>query len=159
MMLRFPRTIFGAAVLTVLAVGVSRGLAQQGVAERVGQKLDQVGRGLKTGAVEITDAVRKKFETVRADVQRMGVPSRVYARLHWDKMLNTSRIEVHMVRGGAVLLRGVVPDEDMRKHAVELASATVDVTSVVDELTTLTPPAAITPPAVSSQPAKDAQSR
>jgi osmotically-inducible protein OsmY len=118
----------------MLVVCTCTGFAQQGVVERIGHKLDDVGRGVKDGVRDVGDVVRKRFEAVQADVQRMGIHSRVYARLHWDKSLNSSKIEVHMLRGGVVLLRGMVPDAEARKKAVALATETVDVTEVVDEL-------------------------
>jgi osmotically-inducible protein OsmY len=118
------------------------GLAQQtGVAEQIGEKLDNVGRGIVRGAQDVSDSVRKRFEVVRTDVSRMGVHSRVYSRLHWDKSLHTARIEVHMLHDGAVLLRGTVPDAAAKAHAVALARDTLDVTGVVDELETVIPAA------------------
>jgi osmotically-inducible protein OsmY len=122
--------------LLIVVFGAYAALAQQGVAERLGQKIDEVGRGVKEGVREVSDSVRKRFEVVQADVQRMGVHPRVYARLHWDKNLHGSKIEVHMFRGGVVLLRGMVPDAEAKKRAVTLAAETVDVSEVIDELTT-----------------------
>jgi osmotically-inducible protein OsmY len=115
-------------------------LAEQGVVERAGETIDNVGRGLKRGVVELTDSVRAKFDAVRADVHRMETQPRVYSRLHWDKRLHSAKIEVHMLRDGSVLLRGVVADETARQCAVALARDTVDVKGVVDELTTVMPP-------------------
>jgi osmotically-inducible protein OsmY len=137
------------ASLTVAALGLSLstgvGQAQQpGVAEQIGEKLDSVGRGIVRGAQDVTDSVRKRFDVVRSEVSRMGVQPRVYARLHWDKALNSARIEVHMLRDGVVLLRGTVPDAATRSHAVELARETLDVTGVVDELETVIPAPAST---------------
>lgn len=109
-------------------------VAQQGVAEKVGEKLDEVGRGLRRGASEVTEALRKRFEVVKTDVNRMEAQSRVYSRLHWDKGLNGLKIEVHMLRDGTILLRGQVPDTEARNRAVALARDTVGVSAVVDEL-------------------------
>jgi osmotically-inducible protein OsmY len=135
--------VTGIVGLAILGVCAGVGQAQQpGVAERVGETLDNVGRGLVRGAQELTESVRKKFEVVRADVGRMGVHPRVYARLHWDKSLNGARIEVHMLRDGVVLLRGVVPDATAKAHAVALTRDTVDVTGVVDELDVIVPASA-----------------
>jgi osmotically-inducible protein OsmY len=134
------RMMAGIVGLILLGAGAGLGWAQQpGVAERVGGTLDNVGRGLVRGAQEVTDAVRKRFEVVRSDVGRMGVHPRVYSRLHWDKTLYGSRIEVHMLRDGVVLLRGVVPDATAKAHAVALTRDTVDVTGVVDELEVIVP--------------------
>jgi osmotically-inducible protein OsmY len=93
----------------------------------------------------------------------MGVHSRVYSRLHWDKSLNAARIEVHMLHDGVVLLRGTVPDAAAKAHAIALARDTLDVTGVVDELETVVPapaPAArTTNPPVLSVPALTRPSR
>ena len=106
----------------------------------------------------MTDSVRKRFEVVRTDVSRMGVHPRVYSRIHWDKSLQGSRIEVHMLRDGVVLLRGTVPDAAAKSRAIELARDTIDVTGIVDELETVVPapsqtttthtPASVTVPAL-----------
>jgi hyperosmotically inducible periplasmic protein len=125
--------------LSVMGIVACTCLAQQGVAEKSGQRLDEVGRGLRRGAYEVTEVVRKRFDVVRTDVQRMEAQSRVYSRLHWDKALNSGRIEVHMLRDGTVLLRGQVPDSEAKNRAVALARDTVGVSAVIDELSPLVP--------------------
>jgi osmotically-inducible protein OsmY len=141
----------------ILGLAVAGGVAgtvaaQQGVAERAGETLDNVGRGLKRGAVEVGDAVRKRFDGVRGEVLRMGVHNRVFSRLHWDRALTNARIEVHMLRDGEVLLRGYVADEAAHQRAVTLAGETVGVSGVVDELVPLVKPASapVAAPAPSS---------
>lgn len=167
-------SLLGGLLVSGLVIGNSPAPAQTpGVGERVGEKvgqtLDEVGRGARTGAEAVTEkvgqtlggvgkgvrretqavgeAVRKRFDTVRGEVQVMGVASRVYCRLHWDAALHTSRIEVHQVRRGAVLLRGTVPDVAARDRAIALARDTVDVTEVIDELAPLSGSAAAPVPA------------
>lgn len=135
-MVRKTSLLFSSAIAMTVMVWACTGFAQQGVVERLGHKLDDVGRGVKDGVQGVGEAVRKRFEVVQADVHRMGTHSRVYARLHWDKSLYSSKIEVHMMRGGVVLLRGMVPDAEARKKAVALATDTVDVNEVIDELAT-----------------------
>jgi osmotically-inducible protein OsmY len=117
---------------------------QQGLTEKVGEKIDNVGRGIRREAQVVGEAVRKRFDVVRGDVQGMGVHPRVYSRLHWDRALNGSRIEVHMIRNGVVLLRGTVPDAAAREHAVTLTRETVGVTEVFDELVPLSAAATTT---------------
>ena len=107
------------------------------------------------GAQDVTEGVRRRFEVVRTDVSRMGVQPRVYSRIHWDKTLHDARIEVHMLRDGVVLLRGLVPDAAAKAHAVELARDTVDVTGVVDELETVVP----TPAPTTTPPSRHAAAR
>ncbi|MHC5543093.1 BON domain-containing protein [Singulisphaera rosea] len=127
----------GALTLVILGSMACVGLAQPGFGERVAEKVQGVGRGLKRGVQDVSGAVRKRFEIVRADVGRMETHSRVYSRLHWDSMLHNSSIEVHMLRDGTALLKGTVPDEAARAHAVELTKNTVGITSVIDDLTPL----------------------
>jgi osmotically-inducible protein OsmY len=138
-----------AGILGLIVAGslAGTGLAQQGVAERAGETLDSVGRGLKRGAVEVGDAVRRRFDNVRGEVLRMGVHNRVYSRLHWDRALTNAKIEVHLLRDGEVLLRGYVADEAAHQRAVTLAGETVGVTGVVDELVPLVKPAQTIAPA------------
>ncbi len=118
--------------------GFGMALAQsQGVAQSLGEKLDGVGRGIRREARDIGDSMRRGFETMKTEVNRMNSPARVYSRLHWDRSLNSARIEVHPVKGGGVLLRGTVADEAAREHAVALARDTMDVSEVIDELNVL----------------------
>ena len=118
--------------------GVGLALAQPpGVAQSLGEKLDGLGRGIRREAREIGESMRRGFETMKTEVNRMNTPARVYSRLHWDRSLNSARIEVHPVKGGGVLLRGTVADEPAREHAVALARDTMDVSEVIDELNVL----------------------
>ena len=135
-------------VLLVVAGGAGRGLTlaqSPGVAQSLGEKLDGVGRGIRREAREIGDSMRRGFETMKTEVNRMNTPARVYSRLHWDRSLNSARIEVHPVKGGGVLLRGTVADEPAHERAVSLARDTMDVSEVIDELNVLsTTPATTT---------------
>ena len=103
--------------------------------KRVGQRLDEVGQGIKVEAGHVSSEVAKEFEAVKSDVHKMPAQHRIYSRIHWDKSLHGAKVDVHMLRDGVVLLRGTVPTEAARHHAVELASDSVDVTAVIDELT------------------------
>ena len=95
---RLWKTAAGAAGAGLLAVGFLAGSVPAqppggggGLGERLGQGIDGVGRGIRRGASEVTDSMRRGFETVRSDVQRMTMPQRVYSRLHWDRALVNSR--------------------------------------------------------------------
>ncbi|WP_422930604.1 BON domain-containing protein [Singulisphaera sp. PoT] len=127
----------GAGTLLGLAVFTCACFAQQTLGEKVGEGLQNVGRGMKRGVQEVGDVVRRQFETVKSEVNRMGVHSRVYSRLHWERSLHDSKFEVHMLRDGTVLLRGTVPDSESRERAVEIARNTVGITAVIDELNPL----------------------
>lgn len=138
--MRIKLALVGFVCLAALGIVAATSSAQEGVVEKAGRSLDEVGRGIKRGMIELGEGFRTRFEGVRTDVQRMGIPTRVYSRIHWDKTLYNARIEVHAFRDGSVLLRGTVADVAARDRAVGLAKDTVDVTGVIDELTVLLPP-------------------
>ena len=120
----------------------------QGPAEKAGSKLDEAGRSFKKGLEDTRDAVREQFARVRGSVHNMDVASRVYGRLHWDKTLTTSTLDLD-VQGGVATLRGAVPDAKAKLKAVELAEDTVGVSKVIDQLT-IQPPPQTTPDTSSS---------
>lgn len=133
------RKSYAVAAAVGLAVGVAWwggvGRAQQeGVGEKAGEKLDEVGRKLKRGLDKAEGAVREGFHKTRDSVHSMGVAARVYGRLHWDKALNSSDLQVK-VEEGVATLAGSVPTAAAKTKAVTLAAETVGVTKVVDELT------------------------
>jgi len=87
----------------------------------------------------------------------MEVVSRVYSRLHWDKALTTSNLEIEVQAGGIAILTGIVPNQAAKAKALALTAETVGVIQVVDQLTVGaigspapvvpgTPPIIVTPP-------------
>jgi len=120
-----------------LWVGV--GQAQQTAAGQAGQKLDEAGQAIKRGLQTAGEKVREGFAKTQEAVHNMGIESRVYGRLHWDKALTASSLELD-VKAGVVTLRGAVPDSAAKVKAVTLAADTVGVTQVIDQLTVLVPP-------------------
>lgn len=106
--------------------------AQQGFGERLGQQLDQ-------GVDRLSSELREGWASLRKTVDRMGVQGRVYSRLRWDKQIATSEIDVDVQDEDVVVLRGQVSDDTAKRKAVRLASDTVGVNRVVDELTVAAP--------------------
>jgi len=100
----------------------------QGVVERAGEALDKAGRNIRRG---VENAVARG----EAAVREADVLGRVYARIHWDKKLTDSVIELNVAPDGTTTLRGAVADAAAKKRAVILARDTVGVTTVVDQLT------------------------
>jgi hyperosmotically inducible protein len=149
------RRFYGIAAVVSLALGVamwagiSRAQQQEGAAARAGEKLDEIGRKIRKGLEKAEDSVREAFHKSRDSVHGMGVMSRVYGRLHWDKALHASTLFLK-VEDGVVTLRGVVPNKDARTKAVKLAVETVGVTKVIDELTV--PLSEADEPAIRSKP-------
>ena len=103
---------------------------------------------VRDGLNKTGETVREGFAKTRDSVQGMGVLSRVYGRVHWDKALYSSSIFVK-AEGGIITIRGMVPDEDTKAKAIDLVKDTVGVTRVIDQLSVLPSSAAAT-----SRPAK-----
>ncbi|HEV3166604.1 MAG TPA: BON domain-containing protein [Isosphaeraceae bacterium] len=144
-------------MLVALSMTVGGGVvwAQQGVAEKAGEKLNEAGQAVKRGLQKAGDTVREGFAKTRESVHNMSVESRVYGRLHWDKALTASSLEVE-VKGSTVTLRGSVPDAVAKAKAVTLAGETVGVSQVIDQLAVPAPtaraPLSTTPPATAPRP-------
>jgi hypothetical protein len=155
------RRVYGIAASSLLAVSLAcyalAGPAQQqqppvgggGVAERAGERLDEFGRAIRDGFEKaeetIVGGLNKTGETVRDGlvrardtVQGMGVYSRVYSRIHWDKVLHSSNILLR-AEGGVITLRGAVADDGAKAKAISLVADTVGFTRVINQLTVLHP--------------------
>ncbi len=102
--------------------------AQDGVAEKAGEVLDSAGRGIRRG-------FENAFARTQDAVHSQAVIARVYSRIHWDRMLVGSALQLDVSNDGTVVLRRAVPDEAAKQRAVILARDTMGVTRVVDQLT------------------------
>lgn len=102
-------------------------VAQDGPLRRAGQALDNAGKNIR---------YRVETEVARGQVtaQEREVLSRVTRRIEWDKPLVGSAMQFEVRPGGAVVLRGSVVSDALKRRAVDLVANTVGVTSVVDEL-------------------------
>ncbi|MEO6807994.1 MAG: BON domain-containing protein [Isosphaeraceae bacterium] len=129
------------AVLGAILVGGTLAAQQpppppgSGTGERVGAKVDSAVQSIKRGARDLAENIREGFARTKESVHHMGVESRVYGRLHWDKALTNAEIEVNAKNDGIVILRGAVPDLTAKAKAVALTRDTVGVISVEDLLT------------------------
>ncbi len=110
--------------------------AQQG---SVGQGLDNAGRAVKRGFQSAGQAVQGTFVKARTSVHSMEVVSRIYSRLHWDKALTTTTLELEVRDGGIAIVTGVVPDASAKAKALSLTAETVGVAQVVDQITVSAP--------------------
>ena len=127
------------ATVALLAPSTLAHAQQGGIAERVGEALDNTGRAIKGGVQNASTRVKNRVTT-------MEVLDRVTSRLHWEKKLMNSVIEVEVQPGGITVLRGTVTDLKAKAKAIELARDTVGVAQVVTELSVaVTEPAASAP--------------
>ena len=126
------------------------------LAQQPGGPLDTAGKAVKRGfqtagqAVEgglqtAGQAVQGGFRRTKASVHNMEVVSRVYSRLHWDKALTSSSLELEVRDGGVAILTGVVPDAPSKAKALMLTAETVGVVQVVDQVAVANGPVRTTP--------------
>ena len=132
-------------LIVLMTVGANPGQAQE-TGKRIGEKLDDVGRDIRGGLNRAGQETKEQVASAKTSVRNMGVESRVYGRLHWDKALNDATIELAVTEAGVVTLNGSVATAQAKVHAAELARETVGVTEVVDRLAVR--------PTASTQPAK-----
>ena len=125
-MVKYFMTSMGLAALW-LAISPANLAAQEGLGERLGRELDEK-------LTDLSSELREGWAKVEQLVDKLGVRGRVYARVHWDKVLTSEPIRIDMEDASVVVLTGQVPDEAARKKAVRLAEDTVGVTRVIDRL-------------------------
>ncbi len=123
------------AVLGLTLTVGTWGIAQQPkTSETLGEKVEDVVEGIKRSARTTSESLKEEYQKVRASVHDMGVQSRIYSRLHWDKDLNNSKLELEF-KEGTVTLHGTVKSLVVKAKAAELARDTVGVDRVDDHLT------------------------
>ena len=126
------RTIVPAiALLTLIATASAQA---QGTGKKIGAKLDEVGRDIKGGLKTAGSEIKEQFASVKTTVENMGVESRVYSRIHWDKALADATIELTASQDGVITLDGSVATAQAKSQAAKLAQETLGVTKVVDRL-------------------------
>ena len=141
-MLRIFGKSFVAAVALLTLVLTNSGQAQD-TGKRIGERLDDAGREVRSGLNRAGQGAKEQFASAKTSVQNMGVESRVYGRLHWDKALNDAAIELSASETGVITLNGSVASLQAKAHAVTLTRDTVGVTEVVDRLAVRSPSATI----------------
>ncbi|WZP00692.1 BON domain-containing protein [Isosphaeraceae bacterium EP7] len=115
------------AALVAVAAIAPLAWGQQGAAQRAGQALDNAGKNVRRG---VENAVARG----RAAVQEQDLLDRVYSRIHWDKALVGSAIELEVRADGTAILRGPVTSAAAKERALDLVESTVGVTTIVNEL-------------------------
>jgi osmotically-inducible protein OsmY len=122
------RLLWAGVAICLLCGFASAQQSQPGTAAQLGEKID---RGLSQLGKEISQA----WGEVRQGVEKMGVQGRVYGRLHWDKTLEGAALDIDVRDKQVVVLRGKVASAAAKQKAEQLASDTIGVSSVVNELT------------------------
>jgi BON domain-containing protein len=97
---------------------------------KLGGKLGQKAGTLLAGG---NGPLTRSLSGVRLHWGAVAVDARVAARLSWDKNLEGLPIQV-VADGTEVKLRGKVPDPAKRRRALDLATNTIGVEKVTDEM-------------------------
>jgi osmotically-inducible protein OsmY len=103
--------------------------------DKIKSKANEAVTTIKKGAASAGGAIKEKFAKTKDSIVAMGIEGRVYSRLHWDKALVGSKIDLSAPKSGVIALTGTVTDEKAKTKAVELTRDTVGVTEVQDHLT------------------------
>ncbi|MFO0951108.1 MAG: hypothetical protein U0835_08150 [Isosphaeraceae bacterium] len=80
-----------------LAPGIPAVRAQEPpktLTEKIKAKAGSAVESIKKGAANASETVREQYAKARGEVSRMGIEARVYARLHWEKALEHSKVEL-----------------------------------------------------------------
>ena len=122
------------AALTSVALAQQQGGPFDAAGRAVKRGLQTAGQAVQGGLQTAGQAVQGGFQKTRTSVHNMEVIPRVYSRLHWDKSLTTSSLELEVRDGGVAILTGVVPDAAAKAKALMLTAETVGVFQVVDQV-------------------------
>ena len=130
-------------VVTLLTIGSAPSAsAQYGIADRVGQALENAGRNVRLGVQNAVEAGRGGVPVVAYE---NPLVARVYARLQWEKLLAGSTLELEVLNDGTAFLRGEVASKEAKERAFLLARDTVGINKVIDELVVPTSSNRVTP--------------
>ncbi len=156
MLRKVSHVMMGVLGLTLASMGGPTAVAQveakPGTAEKAGGTLDNVGRKIKGGVTSAAEGVRDGFSRTKENVHNMGIESRIYGRLHWDKALTNALIQLEVQSGGVAVLKGSVADLAAKSKAESLAADTVGVTKVVNQLAIAPATPTTTPERVPARP-------
>jgi len=137
-MLRYSRGLVVAVVGFLTVTWVCAAQDSKGTAEKLKEKVGSAVKSVEKGVAGAKESVRGQYQRTRESIHNMTVEHRVYGRLHWDKALVGSKIElVAGKQDGVIIVRGTVADARAKAKAIELTADTVGVTQVVNELKVL----------------------
>ncbi len=119
------RKLTASAVVLTLVATVA--FSQDGPLRRAGRAIDNAGKNIR-GRVEA--------EIDRGEVvaEERDMLHRVIRRIEWDKKLQGSTLRIESRADGVVVLQGSVVSDEAKARAVDLASSTIGVASVIDEI-------------------------
>ena len=139
-MMRTAKVGLGLALVSMTALTTYRVQAQQPApGETVGERIDDAAAAVRRGVGRAGNTVKDQYGRAKASVHSLSVEGRVYGRLHWEKALQDATIDVSVSKDGIATLTGTVSGPAAKVTATELASRTVGVNRVVDQLMTATP--------------------
>ncbi len=70
---------------------------------------------IKKGALRAEEVVKNQYAKAKDTVVGLSIEGRVLARLHWEKSLHGTKIELHAPKPGVIVLSGTVADAKARR--------------------------------------------
>jgi osmotically-inducible protein OsmY len=121
-------------IMVAAAGWAVRAQEPQTTTEKLKAKAGAAVQSVKKGFSSAGEAIKDRYERTVSSVKAMNIEARVYARLHWEKALVGSKVELSAPSEGEITLHGTVTDAKAKAKAVELANDTLGVTKVNDSL-------------------------
>jgi hyperosmotically inducible protein len=119
-------------------IWVSLAIVLCGCSNQDAEQLARIGRKAVSKMEDAAGGSRGRvvtgYQAIRGSLCDATLDSRVATRMHWEKTLEDSEIEVQLISPGTIKLLGRVPDFPQKQRAQEVAQSTVGVTQVVNEL-------------------------
>ena len=82
--------------------------------ETIKDKASGAVGSIKKGALSAEEAIKNQYNKAKDAVVGMGIEGRRLSRLHWDKSLHGTKIELHAPKPGVIELAGTVADAKAR---------------------------------------------
>jgi osmotically-inducible protein OsmY len=103
-------------------------------ANKIGEMTAESARSATRAMSVAAEHLGKAASKLKEQVGEAELTGKVFARLHWDKQLQSVKIAIDSQPGGVVVLTGNVASETVRSRIIELAANTVGVREVRDVL-------------------------
>ena len=118
-----------AALFALGLTGCSDQQAQK-LGDATAESAKSANRALSIAAEKLGNAASR----IKQQVGEAELTGKVYARLHWDKQLQSVQVSIDSQQGGIVVLSGTVESAELRDRIVDIAANTMGVREVHDRM-------------------------
>ena len=102
--------VVAATAGVLMGTTLSSSAQEPSTGDKIKSKASDAVTSIKKGAANAGGAIKEKFDKTKDSIVAMEIEGRVYARLHWDKALVGSKIDLTAPKSGVIALTGTVTD-------------------------------------------------